>query len=71
MLETMGAKNEVGKWPDVVRLASSEQKARLGKLEVAMCSKLGATVPRSTVLEMVINRGLEALEPEYGVKRGK
>jgi hypothetical protein len=67
----MGAKNEVGNWPDVVRLASAEQKQRLGRLEVAMCSKLGAAVPRSTVLEMVVTRGLEALEPEYGIKRGK
>jgi hypothetical protein len=58
-------------WPDVVRLSSDEQKARLARLEDAMNAKLGATLPRTTVLEMVLNRGLDGLEPEYGVSKGK
>jgi hypothetical protein len=71
MLEGMGAKKETSGWPDVVRLASNEQKQRLARLEEAMSAKLGASVPRTTVLEAVITRGLEGLEPEYGVAKGK
>jgi len=63
----MGAKKEPAGWPDVVRLSSDEHKVRLARLEEAMNAKLGANLPRTTVLEMVVNRGLEALEPEYGV----
>ena len=42
MLDDMGAKKETKAWPDVVRLSSDEQKARLARLEEAMCAKLGA-----------------------------
>jgi hypothetical protein len=70
MVDGMAAKKEAG-WPDVVRLSSDEQKQRLARLEQAMGAKLGATMPRTTVLEAVINRGLDALEPEYGVKRSR
>jgi hypothetical protein len=70
MMQDMGAKREAS-WPDVVRLSSDEQKARLARLEEAMSAKLGANVPRTTVLEAVITRGLDGLEPEYGVVKGK
>jgi len=66
----MATKKEAS-WPDVVRLSSDDQKARLARLEAAMNAKLGASLPRTTVLEMVLNRGLDALEPEYGVSKGK
>jgi hypothetical protein len=33
-----------------------------------MCARLGAAVPRTTVLESVLARGLDAVEPEYGIK---
>ena len=66
----MGTKKEAS-WPDVVRLSSDEQKARLARLEEAMSAKLGANVPRTTVLEAVLTRGLDGLEPEYGIAKGK
>lgn len=70
MIEDMGAKKEkTSGWPDVARLSSEEQKQRLARLEQAMTAKLGANVPRTTVLEAVITRGLDGLEPEYGIKR--
>ena len=69
MLEDMG-KKETKDWPNVLRLSSEEHRARLARLEEAMCAKIGASIPRTAVLEAVISRGLEALEPEY-VKRGK
>ncbi len=55
-------------WPYVVRLSNEDQRQRLARLEQAMCTKLGASVPRTTVLEAVLARGLDALEPEYGIK---
>jgi len=67
----MATKKEETTWPDVVRLSSDDQKARLARLEEAMSAKLGAKLPRTTVLEMVLNRGLDGLEPEYGVTKGK
>jgi len=66
----MGTKKETS-WPDVVRLSNADQKARLARLEEAMSAKLGANVPRTTVLEAVITRGLDGLEPEYGVTKAK
>ena len=66
----MGKKKETS-WPDVVRLSNADQKARLARLEEAMSAKLGANVPRTTVLEAVITRGLDGLEPEYGVTKAK
>jgi hypothetical protein len=33
-----------------------------------MCGKLGAAVPRTTVLEAVLARGLDVVEQEYGIK---
>jgi hypothetical protein len=71
MVEDMGTKTEAKGWPDVVRLSSDEQKQRLARLEQAMSAKLGANVPRTTVLEAVITHGLDALEPEYGITRPK
>lgn len=67
----MGAKKDAAGWPDVVRLSSPDQKARLARLEEAMSAKMGANVPRATVLESVITHGLDALEPTYGIKRSK
>ncbi len=67
MMGRMGAKKEASGWPDVVRLSREEQKHRLARLEEAMSAKLGANVPRTTVLEAVITRGLDGLEPEYGI----
>ncbi len=58
-------------WPVVVRLSSEDQRARLARLETAMSAKLGANVPRTTILEAVLARGLDALEPEYGIKVAK
>jgi|HubBroStandDraft_4_1064222.scaffolds.fasta_scaffold1329780_1 hypothetical protein len=71
MIGGMGAKKETTGWPDVVRLSSDEQKTRLARLEEAMSAKLGANVPRTTVLEAVLTRGLDGLEPEYGIGKGK
>lgn len=71
MIDRMGTKKETSGWPDVVRLSSDEQKERLARLERAMTAKLGANVPRTTVLEAVITRGLDGLEPEYGITKGK
>ena len=51
MLDDMRAKTETSGWPGVVRLSSAEHKARLATLEKAMCAKLGASIPRTTVLE--------------------
>jgi len=64
------ASKQTSEWPYVVRLSNEEQRARLAKLEAAMCGKLGAAVPRTTVLEAVLSRGLDAVEPEYGIKTG-
>ncbi|MGD0679742.1 MAG: hypothetical protein ABSC94_30525 [Polyangiaceae bacterium] len=61
---------KTAEWPYVVRLSNEEQRLRLARLEQAMCAKLGAAVPRTTVLEAVLARGLDALEPEYGIKAG-
>jgi hypothetical protein len=55
-------------WPYVVRLSNEDQRQRLWRLEAAMSAKLGASVPRTTILEAVLARGLDALEPEYGIK---
>ena len=71
MIDDMGAKKETAGWPDVVRLSNDEQKLRLARLEEAMNAKLGANVPRTTVLEAVLTRGLDGLEPEYGIGKGK
>ena len=71
MIDGMGAKKETSGWPDVVRLSNDEQKVRLARLEEAMNAKLGADVPRTTVLQAVLNRGLDGLEPEYGIGKGK
>jgi hypothetical protein len=62
------ASKQTSEWPYVVRLSNEEQRARLARLEAAMCAKLGAAVPRTTVLEAVLSRGLDAVEPEYGIK---
>ena len=69
-MQNMATKKE-STWPDVVRLSSDEQKTRLARLEEAMSAKLGAGIPRTTVLEAVINRGLDGLEPDYGISKGK
>ena len=70
-MDDMGAKQEVAGWPDVVRLSSDEQKVRLARLEEAVNAKMGANLPRTTVLEMVINKGLDEVEPAYGVTKAK
>lgn len=71
MIEGMGTKKDTSAWPDVVRLSSDEQRGRLARLEQAMSAKLGASVPRTTVLEAVLTRGLDGLEPEYGITKAK
>jgi hypothetical protein len=71
MIERMGAKKETSGWPDVVRLSNDEQKSRLARLEEAMSAKIGANIARTSILEAVITRGLDGLEPEYGISKGK
>jgi len=61
------AGNKATEWPYVVRLSNEEQRARLARLEQAMSAKVGAAVPRTTVLEAVLSRGLAATELEFGV----
>ena len=43
----------------------------MAMLVQAMSAKLGAKVPRTTILEAVLTRGLDGLEPEYGIGKGK
>ena len=55
---------------DVVRVNNPEHRERLARVEEAMSARLsGARVPRVSVLAAVIERGLEVVEKELGIKR--
>lgn len=56
-------------WTDVVRLNNPEHRERLARVEDAMAARLaGARVPRSAVLAAVVEKGLEVVERELGIK---
>jgi hypothetical protein len=68
MLDVAAKKEEP--WSDVVRLNNPEHRERLARVEEAMSDRLaGARLPRSSVLAAVIERGLEVVEKELGIKR--
>ena len=59
-------------WGEVVRLSNGEHRERLARVEEAMSARLaGARVPRVSVLAAVIERGLEVVERELGLAKGK
>jgi hypothetical protein len=65
----MAAKKDE-RWADVVRLNNPEHRERLARVEDAMAGRLaGARVPRSAVLAAVVEKGLEVVERELGIKR--
>ena len=71
MLDEMAAKNGEP-WAQVVRLQNSEHQKRLARVEEAMAAKMaGARVPRSAVLAAVIEKGLDVVERELGIAKGK
>jgi hypothetical protein len=68
-VSTVAAKKEVP-WGDVVRVNNPEHRERLARVEDAMSARLaGARVPRVSVLAAVIERGLEVVEKELGIRR--
>ena len=70
MLDIAKAKDDG--WASVMRLSNPEHRARLARVEQAMSVRLaGARLPRSTVLAAVIERGLEVVEREVGITKGK
>jgi hypothetical protein len=67
----MAAKKEEP-WGEVVRINNPEHRERLARVEETMSAKLaGARVPRVSVLAAVLDRGLDAVERELGITKGK
>ena len=67
----MAAKKEEP-WGDVVRLSKPEHKERLARVEEAMSAQLaGARIPRGSILAAVIDKGLDVVERELGITKGK
>jgi hypothetical protein len=63
----MSPKTTEPDWPPVVRL-SEPLRGRMARLREAMAKRLGvATLPPRVALQAVLERGLEALEPDYGL----
>jgi hypothetical protein len=59
-------------WGDVVRVSNPEHRERLARVEEAMSARFaGARIPRVSVLGAVIERGLEVVERELGIAKGK
>jgi hypothetical protein len=59
-------------WGEVVRLSNPEHRERLARVEEAMSGRLaGARVPRVSVLAAVIDRGLDSVERELGIAKGR
>jgi hypothetical protein len=57
-------------WNQVVRLNNPEHRERLARVEAAMAMRTGgAKVPRAAVLAAVVEKGLQAIEAELGIKR--
>jgi hypothetical protein len=59
-------------WGDVVRLSKPEHKERLARVEEAMSAQFaGARIPRGSVLAAVLEKGLDVIERELGITKGK